>query len=54
VHRELRQIRNLQAIGREVPVAIIALLAVVAFVLVASALGADSRDGNDWGRHTRP
>jgi hypothetical protein len=35
-------------------VAIIALLVVVAFALVASALGADSRDGNDWGWHARP
>jgi hypothetical protein len=26
----------------------------VAFVVAASALGRDSRDGNDWGRHPRP
>jgi hypothetical protein len=35
-------------------VAIIALFAIVAFVLLASAYGKDSRDGNDWRTHSRP
>ena len=34
--------------------AIIGLLAIVAFVIAAMTLGYDSRDGNDWGWHPRP
>jgi hypothetical protein len=34
--------------------ALMVLLAItIVFVLTASALGRDSRDGNDWARHPR-
>jgi hypothetical protein len=34
--------------------AIIALLAIVAFVIAAAISGQDSREGNDWDQHQRP
>jgi hypothetical protein len=33
---------------------IVLLTITIVFVLTASALGADSRDGNDWVNHPRP
>jgi hypothetical protein len=32
----------------------IALFAIVGFVIAAAMLGKDSRDGNDWSQHPRP
>jgi hypothetical protein len=34
--------------------AIIALFALVGFVLAAAMVGKDSRDGNDWSQHPCP
>jgi hypothetical protein len=34
--------------------AIIAVFAIVSFVIAAAMLGKDSRDGNDWSQHPRP
>jgi hypothetical protein len=33
---------------------IIALIAILAFVIAAAVLGEDSRDGNDWAQHPTP
>jgi hypothetical protein len=35
-------------------VGLIIVLAIVALMGAASVLGADTRDGNDWGWHPRP